>query len=90
MDHLLPIKVECYAGYKADEYPVRFFLYNLKIEITEILDRWYQGESSSGFSPANYYKVATKDQKIFILKHSTEENQWYLLTKGESIHMHNH
>jgi len=90
MDHLLPIEVECYAGYKADEYPVRFFMYGLKFEIAEILDRWYQGERSPDFPPANYYKVVAKDGKIYILKHATEEDRWYLLTKGESMHLHNH
>ncbi|HZK95998.1 MAG TPA: hypothetical protein VFC67_17495 [Prolixibacteraceae bacterium] len=31
--NLIPIKVECHSGYKADEYPVCFYLENVKCEI---------------------------------------------------------
>jgi len=90
MDYQLPVKVECYSGYKADEYPVRFFLDSMKFEVNEILDRWYQSESSPDFPPADYFKVTTRDDKIYILKHSQTESQWFLITKGESINMHHH
>ncbi len=35
----VPIKVECYSGSKADEYPKCFYWGNRKYEIKEILDR---------------------------------------------------
>jgi len=35
---LIPIQVQCYAGYKADESPCRFFLGDIWIEVQEILD----------------------------------------------------
>jgi len=40
---LIPIKVECYSGYKADETPRCFYWNNNVFEIKKILDRWYQG-----------------------------------------------
>ena len=41
---LVPIKVECHSGYKADEYPVCFYLEHIKYAIDEISDRWYQAD----------------------------------------------
>ena len=35
------VRVECYAGYKGDERPVRFFLDGQGYEVVELLDRWY-------------------------------------------------
>ncbi|WP_320112639.1 cytoplasmic protein [Draconibacterium orientale] len=85
MKDLIAIKVECKAGYKADEYPVLFYWDNLGFEIDEILDRWYQGEQNPAFPVANYFKVRTPDKKTYILKHETKTDKWYLLVKGETL-----
>ncbi len=92
MKDLFPVKVECYSGYKADEYPRRFYLENNRFDVEEIIDRWYQlpasekeEDSASLFPAANYYKVRTTDGNIYILRHETEANIWYLWIKGESI-----
>nr|WP_321356825.1 cytoplasmic protein [uncultured Draconibacterium sp.] len=85
MKDLIAIKVECKAGYKADEYPVRFYWDNMSFEIEEIVDRWYQGVQNPAFPAANYFKVRTLDKKIYILKHETKPDSWYLLIKGETI-----
>ena len=87
MKDLLQIEVECHSGYKSDEYPVRFFWSNLRFEIEEIIDRWYQTISKSGFPAANYFKVRTTDKKIFILKQETETGKWFLWIRGESIQL---
>lgn len=63
------IKVETYSGYKADEYPVRFWIGEKRLEILEIEDRWY----SSGFS---YFKVFADDAAHYILKKSIETEIW--------------
>lgn len=36
---LVPIRVECYAGAKADETPRRFTLEERTVEVGEVLDR---------------------------------------------------
>jgi len=84
---LLPIEVECHSGYKADEYPVRFSWNNLRFDIVEIIDRWYQAFSEAEFPAANYYKVRTNDKKVFILKQETESGKWFLWIRGESIQL---
>lgn len=84
---LFPIKVECHSGFKANEYPVRFYWESHPFEIKEILDRWYQAENSYGFRKANYFKVKTSDNKIYILKNETETGKWFLWIKGERINL---
>ncbi len=81
MRDLVEIRVECYAGYKADEYPVRFYWDNIGFEIEEIVDRWFQGEQNPEFPPATYFKVCTTDKKTYILKHIIKQDRWFILKK---------
>jgi hypothetical protein len=87
MKDLLPVKVECHSGYKADEYPKCFWLDSIQFIVEEILDRWYQGESSPDFPPAHYFKVRTTDKKTYILKQETKTGNWFVWIKGESINI---
>ena len=68
------LKVECYAGYKADERPLRFtstgpsaHIYQVK----EILDRWY----GVGYQ---CFKVRADDGNLYILRHDESEDRWTL------------
>ncbi len=63
------IKVECYAGYRGEETPVRFYLGERCIEVMEVLDRW--------LDPSHrYFKLRGDDQCIYILRHTTSEDVW--------------
>ena len=53
--HLTAIEVECYACAKADETPRRFHLEGRRIEVGEVLDRWYQIESQPEWPRADYF-----------------------------------
>lgn len=75
---LMPVEVQCYSGYKADEYPVGFILDNKRFRIREIIDRWYQGGIDSEFPVSNYFKVETTCGKQCILKHDLDNDRWYL------------
>ena len=75
---LIPIRVECYAGGKADETPRRFVLENRTIEVEEVLDRWYQVESKPEWPRADYFKVQGVDGREYLVKHDLESDQWYL------------
>lgn len=85
MNDLFPVQVKCHSGYKADEYPTAFYWDTIRFEIEEILDRWYQGDQNPEFSQADYYKVRTSDQKIYILRHELKSDSWYLWIKGERL-----
>jgi hypothetical protein len=63
------VKVVCYAGYRAEETPIRFFLGERCIEVIEVLDRW--------LDPAHrYFKLRGDDKGIYILRHSIDEDCW--------------
>jgi hypothetical protein len=65
------IKVECYAGYKGDQYPQRFTMGSLTLEIKKVEDQWY-GPSSQ------YFRVLAGDGNIYVLRHDLAEDLWSL------------
>lgn len=65
------IRVECYAGYRADERPVRFFRGDQTLEIVLIDDRWY----SPG---ATYFRVRASDGNLYVLRHDEGQDLWTL------------
>jgi hypothetical protein len=73
------IEVECYSGYKADEYPKCFYMAGDKYEIKEITDRWYEGGRNPKWIVANYFKILTTGSQQFILKHEIEIDEWFLI-----------
>ena len=87
MNDLIPIKVVCHAGYKSDEYPKYFYWENLRFDIKEIYDRWYQNDLNPDFSEANYFKILTDSGKTYLLKHVIKSDSWFLFTRGESLNL---
>ncbi len=63
------IQVECYSGFKADERPMSFHLGERKLDVEEILDRWYGQEH-------DYFKLRADDGNTYILRHVRLEDQW--------------
>ena len=63
--------VECYAGYRADQRPIRFTLRGRVFEITEVEDQWY----SPG---AIYFRVRTQYGDYFVLRHDEAQDVWSL------------
>lgn len=78
MKELIPINVESYSGYKADEYPMCFYWNNDRHEITGILDQWYQGERDPTVPVSDYFRVETSGGETYILKHDLSADTWYL------------
>ena len=65
------IRVECYAGYRADERPLRFELRGRLYEIAEVEDRWY--------SPGTiYFRVRADDGNFYVLRHDEGMDVWTL------------
>lgn len=65
--------VECYAGGKADERPVRFEIGEQVRMVEELLDQWYGPNDS-------FFKVRADDGNLYILRRdgSTPEGTWTL------------
>lgn len=55
------------------------FTYNgLHREVTDILDRWYEG-GSPGRPAVRYFKVRTGNGSVFILRHAAIFDAWAVL-----------
>lgn len=70
----VPLKVECYAGYKAGERPLRFTFVRgngRTYEVKEILDQWYGPRYQC-------FKVRADDGGLYILRHCAEQDVWTL------------
>ena len=65
------IRVECYAGYRADERPLRFILRGRSFEVAEVDDRWY----SPGVI---YFRVRATDGNFYVLRHDEGMDVWTL------------
>ncbi len=63
------IQVESYAGYKADERPLRLRLEQEVLEIAEVADRWYSpGET--------YFRVIVTNGDHYVLRHIEAPDVW--------------
>ncbi|CAA9892333.1 conserved hypothetical protein [Candidatus Methylobacter favarea] len=65
------IQVECYAGYRTDETPRRFFMGAKAIEIQEVIDRWLAPDY-------RYFKVRAGGNDIYLLRHDELAQRWEL------------
>ena len=66
------LKVECYAGYKANQRPLAFSLGKKKMKVTEIMDQWYGPDHT-------YFKILAEDDNTYILRYSEKEDRWELV-----------
>lgn len=69
----MKLRVECYAGRKADERPVRFHIGEQVRIVEEVLDQWYGPNDL-------FFKVRADDGSLYILRRdgSTPEGMWTL------------
>lgn len=64
-----PVEVECYAGYRADERPVRLRLGEQTFEVAEVEDRWYSpGET--------FFRVRLVNGDMYVLRHVEAQDTW--------------
>ena len=67
----LPIRVDAYSGYKANERPRQFTLDEEIYEIAAVLDQWYQ-------PCAKYFKVRSTEGKTYLLRYDEQADEWTL------------
>jgi hypothetical protein len=67
----LGVRVECYAGYKGDERPVRVHLGRKALEVVSIEDRWY----SPG---ATFFCIAVEGGDRYVLRYQEGQGVWTL------------
>lgn len=65
------VEVECYAGYRADERPMRLKMGEQRLEVVEVEDRWYSpGET--------YFRVRVEGGDRYVLRHIEAQDVWSL------------
>ncbi len=65
------VEVECYAGYRANERPVRLTLGGQMLEIVEVEARWYSpGET--------YFRVRVEGGDRYVLRYVEAQDDWSL------------
>jgi hypothetical protein len=69
------LQVQCYAGTKGDERPVRFCLNEHDYLVEEVIDQWYGPEHT-------FFKLRADDSNVYILRHRTSlpEGEWDLVS----------
>lgn len=70
-NRLSTIHVECYAGYRGEEVPRRFYLGDELVEVCSVLDRWLSPEH-------RYFKCLGADHATYILRHDVGVDRWEL------------
>ena len=68
----IPLKVESYSGYAADERPVAFRLGDRRISVVEVVDRWY-GEDHA------YFKLIGQDGMRYLIRQDRTAGIWELI-----------
>lgn len=66
------VRVECYAGYRAEESPRRFFIGRREIRVIEVIDRWLSPYQS-------HFKVRGDDGGIYILRYDPDADAWEMV-----------
>lgn len=65
------VHVECYAGYKGSERPVKAQIDEQMVDIADIEDRWY----SPG---ATYFRVLLVNGERYVLRRQDAQDVWTL------------
>jgi hypothetical protein len=63
------VRVECYAGYKADERPARVLLDGQMVEIAMLEDRWYSPGST-------YFRILLCNGERYVLRRQEAQDVW--------------
>lgn len=63
------IQVECYAGQRADERPLRFTASGHTYAVEKVDDKWYSPD-------ATYFRVTADDGNLYVLRHDEVKDEW--------------
>jgi hypothetical protein len=63
------VEVQCYAGRKGDERPVRFRVGDRDYIVEEVIEQWYGPDDS-------FYKARADDGNVYLLRRRTSTGTW--------------
>lgn len=65
------LRVECYAGHRAETEPRRLHFGQREVAVTEVIDRWLDPNH-------HYFKLRGDDGGIYLVRHDTQRDRWEL------------
>ena len=68
---MIPIDVDCYAGYRGEETPRRIRFKTHTVTVQAVLDRWLSPDH-------RYFKVKGDDGDLYIIRHDSRQCLWEL------------
>lgn len=71
------VQVQCYAGRKADERPIRFRIDERDYLVEEVIEQWLGPDDS-------FYRVRTGNDAVYLLRHHTSTGTWSIEAGPES------
>jgi hypothetical protein len=67
------LRVDCYAGYRGEETPRRFEIGRRRVEVVEVIDRWFGPDH-------RFFKVRGDDGVVYLLRYDDGADRWELKT----------
>ena len=71
------LTVDAYSGYKGEETPRAFTLEGVKLQVADVIDRWYSETHS-------YFRIRTDDDQRYVLRYHLDEDRWELVMQERS------
>jgi hypothetical protein len=68
---MIPITVDCYAGYRGEENPRRIRFKTHTVGVKTVLDRWLSPDH-------RYFKLEGDDGDLYIIRHDPHRGLWEL------------
>ena len=68
---MIPIDVDCYAGYRGEETPRRIRFKTHTVSVQVVLDRWLSPDH-------RYFKVTGDDGDLYIIRNDPLQGLWEL------------
>lgn len=68
---MIPLKVNCYSGYRGEETPRSMVLHGKAIRVKELIDSWLAPDH-------RYFKFTGSDHGTYIIRHDPQSNTWEL------------
>lgn len=65
----MTIRVESDAGFRGEQEPRAFYLGERRIEVCDIVDRWYDLHQS-------WFRCKTDDGHSYVLRHDEQAGDW--------------
>ena len=75
-DQAKPAKVVCYAGSRAEEYPLRFYLNERLVEVSRVIKQWQTPD-------CRCFRILGDDGLYYTLEYKQLADQWKIMPDAE-------